>query len=162
MNISEIYREYGDYVFKYSLSLCHDADDARDLTQETFYQAIRSVHKWDGTCKVTTWLCQITKHLWYQELERRSKKQTVPLAEDCRQPGDDPADTYILQEEKMELFRLIHTLNETEKEVVFLRLTGEMSFAEIGDVLGKSENWARVTFYRAKQKLRKKYLDGFD
>lgn len=66
---------------------------------------------------------------------------------------DSPEEIVIRAEEKMELFRRVHALKEAEKEVVLLRMTGAFAFREIGDLFGKSENWARVTFYRAKQKL---------
>lgn len=62
---------------------------------------------------------------------------------------------YLLNVEKVELFRMLHHLDITTREVMYLRLTGELSFAEIGSIMGKTENWARVTFYRGKQKLMK-------
>ena len=130
---------------------------AEELTQETFYQAVRSANKYDGSCKISTWLCQIAKHLWYQELDRRRRRGTEPLSEveEAAMAADTatPEQRVSIKDEKMELFRKIHVLSETEKEVVLLRLTGAFSFAEIGDIVGRTENWARVTFYRAKQKI---------
>ena len=153
MDMDAIYREYADPVFKYLMTLCRDEDTAQELTQETFYQAVRSVGRYDGRCKVSTWLCQIAKHLWYQELERRRRKGTSELNEKLASSGADLSETVSIREEKMELFRKVYILDETAKEVVLLRLTGAFSFREIGDIFGKNENWARVTFYRAKQKL---------
>ena len=69
------FEEYGMFVFKYLMSLCGNADLAEELTQETFYRAIRSSGKFDGNCKVSTWLCQIAKHIWYQELDRCRKTE---------------------------------------------------------------------------------------
>lgn len=153
MDMNVIYREYADPVFKYLMTLCNDEDTAQELTQETFYQAVRSAGRYDGSCKVFTWLCQIAKHLWYRELERRRRKGTTELNENLASSGADLSETVSIREEKMELFRKVHILDETAKEVVLLRLTGAFSFREIGDIFGKNENWARVTFYRAKQKL---------
>lgn len=153
MDMDVIYREYADPVFKYLMTLCYDEDTAQELTQETFYQAVRSAGRYDGSCKVFTWLCQIAKHLWYRELERRRRKGTTELNENLASSGADLSETVSIREEKMELFRKVHILDETAKEVVLLRLTGAFSFREIGDIFGKNENWARVTFYRAKQKL---------
>lgn len=153
MDMDVIYREYADPVFKYLMTLCNDEDTAQELTQETFYQAVRSAGRYDGSCKVFTWLCQIAKHLWYRELERRRRKGTTELNENLASSGADLSETVSIREEKMELFRKVHILDETAKEVVLLRLTGAFSFREIGDIFGKNENWARVTFYRAKQKL---------
>lgn len=153
MDMDAIYKEYADVVFKYLMTLCFHEETAQELTQETFYQAVRSSGKYDGSCKVSTWLCQIAKHLWYQEVDRRKRKGTSELKEDLASSGADLSDQICLKEEKMELFRKVHILDETAKEVVLLRLTGAFSFREIGDIFGRNENWARVTFYRAKQKL---------
>ena len=152
-NMEEVYRQYAQQVYRYLFSLCHDEALAEELTQETFYQAVKSAEKYDGSCKVSTWLCQIAKHLWYQELDRRKRKGTSQLDENLVSPKAALEEELCIREEKMELFRKVHVLEETAKEVVLLRLTGEFSFREIGDIFGKNENWARVTFYRAKQKL---------
>lgn len=153
MDMDAIYKEYADIVFKYLMTLCYEEDTAQELTQEVFYQAVRSAERYDGSCKVSTWLCQIAKHMWYQELDRRKRKGTSELKEDLASSGADLSEQICLKEEKMELFRKVHILDETAKEVVLLRLTGAFSFREIGDIFGKNENWVRVTFYRAKQKL---------
>lgn len=152
-DLDEIYRRYGEMVFRFLLGLCHDEDTAQDLMQETFVRAVRDIHRFDGRCKVTTWLCQIAKHLWYQELERRKRKGAVPLEETLVQNGESMEESLYLKEEKMETFRFIHHLDETSKEVLLLRITGAFSFREIGEIFQRNENWARVTFYRAKQKI---------
>lgn len=153
LNMDSIYKEYAQIVYKFLLSLCYEEDMAEELTQETFYQAVRCADKYDGTCKVSTWLCQIAKHLWYQELERRKKKKTAPLTEEIVSEKKTLDEEICIREEKMELFRKVHILDETAKEVVLLRITGAFSFREIGELFGKNENWARVTYYRAKQKI---------
>ena len=153
MKADEIYSEYADMVFRYLMCLCHDADMAEELTQEAFCRAIQSSFKGRDDCKGSTWLCQIAKHVWYQELEKRRKHTHHPLDEGLTAGGGSPEEIMIRAEDKMELFRRVHALKETEKEVVLLRITGAFAFREIGELFGKSENWARVTFYRAKQKL---------
>lgn len=157
LNMDLVYRDYAQYVFKFLMTLCMEEHTAEELTQETFYQAVRGANKYDGSCKISTWLCQIAKHLWYQELDRRRRRGTEPLSEveEAAMAADTatPEQRVSIKDEKMELFRKIHVLSETEKEVVLLRLTGAFSFAEIGDIVGRTENWARVTFYRAKQKI---------
>ena len=153
MNMDVIYRDYADPVFRYLMALCHEEDTAQELTQETFYQAVISSGRYDGSCKVSTWLCQIAKHLWYQELDKRKRKGTCPLDENLVSSTAALENQVCIREEKMELFRKVHILDEAAKEVVLLRLTGAFSFREIGEIFGKSENWARVTFYREKQKL---------
>lgn len=154
MNMDRIYAEHGQTVFKYLMCLCGDPELAQDLTQDTFCKAIQSVHRFNGSCKVSTWLCQIAKHLWYQELDKRKRRKITHLEEDDNLASDASVEEIVLLKmEKLELFKKIHMLGDVEKEVVLYRITGELSFKEIGEILGKSENWARVTFYRAKQKL---------
>lgn len=153
LNMESVYKEYAVVVYKFLMSLCYEEDLAEELTQETFYQAVRSVERYDGSCKVSTWLCQIAKHLWYREVERRKKKGTSQLTEDLLSKDQSVEEGLALKEEKMELFRKVHVLDEISKEIVLLRVTGAFSFKEIGEIFGKNENWARVTYYRAKQKL---------
>lgn len=160
LDMDAAYKDYANYVFKFLMTLCMEEHTAEELTQETFYQAVRTSNKYDGSCKISTWLCQIAKHLWYQELDRRKKKQAEPLseltaAESFPSDGPTPEQALSIKNEKMVLFRRVHLLSDIEKEVVLLRLTGAFSFKEIGDIVEKTENWARVTFYRAKQKISK-------
>ena len=149
------YREYAVMVYKFLLSLCYEEELAEALPQETFYQAVRSVDRYDGSCKVSTWLCQIAKHLWYREMERRKRKGTSELTADMESLEKPVEEQLLVKEEKMELFRKVHVLDEISKEIVLLRVTGAFSFKEIAELFGKNENWARVTYYRAKQKLLK-------
>ena len=148
-----IYKNYAKSVFKYLITLTHDVDLAEELTQETFYRALYSIDSYNGSCKVSVWLCQIAKHIWYQELEKRNKYKTTTIDENLPVSDISIEDKTILSHEKLELYSAIHLLEEPMKEVVYLRLSGEFSFREIGQIIGKDENWARVTFYRAKQKI---------
>ena len=152
LDLDSVYREEGALVYKYLCTLCHDEQLAEELTQETFYQALRSCERFDGSCKVSTWLCQIAKHLWYRELQRQ-KKYADPLTEDL--PAATPTAEEQMQgrETVVALFRRAHNLGADAREVFLLRLAGELSFREIGEIFGRSENWARVTYYRAKQKV---------
>ncbi|MBU5676889.1 sigma-70 family RNA polymerase sigma factor [Alkaliphilus sp. MSJ-5] len=155
LDIDDTYKEYAEMVFKFLMSLCNDEDTAEELTQETFYRAIKSANRYDGTCKVSTWLCQIAKHLWYQEIDKRRRKETSMLDENITSHKLNPEEELCLIEEKMQFIKAVHILDEIAKEVVLLRITGAFSFREIGEVFSKNENWARVTFYRAKQKIMK-------
>lgn len=157
-DMESIYKEHAQTVYKFLLAQTHSADLAEELTQETFYQAVRSIDRFDASCKMSVWLCQIAKHLWYQHL-RRQKREI---------PSDDAAFELPLpsaEEEslgdigRLELLKLVHSLGEPAREVVYLRAFGGLSFREIGDVFGKSENWARVTFYRGKERLKGGVID---
>ena len=152
-DMEEIYKEHAKSVFRYLFSLSHDEDLSEELTQETFYRAVYSVGSYDGSCKMSVWLCQIAKHIWYQELEKRKRYGTEELTEYMASSEMSPEDKLFQSDKKKSLYRAINGLEEPMKEVVYLRLTGEFSFAEIGEILGKSENWARTVFYRAKQKI---------
>ena len=152
-DMSAIYQQHAQTVYKFLLAQCRDPDLAEELTQETFYQAVRSIGRFDGSCKVSVWLCQIAKHLWYQHL--RKHKREVPIPD---QPPEVPVlsseEGLLEQEGRLDLLRSIHSLPADQREVVYRRAFGGLSFREIGDVLGKTETWARVTFYRSKEKLR--------
>ena len=140
----ELYRNHGKLVYGFLLKLCHDPDLSEDLTQETFLVALKKSGSFDGSCKVSTWLCGIARNLWLKERRRR---KSVPLEEEV--PYEDQ-----LSWESVDILRKVHELREPYKEVIYLRLVANLSFAQIGEIMGKSENWARVTFYRGKNQLK--------
>lgn len=152
-DMEQYYKENGRKVFLYLMTLCGDADTAEELTQETFYRALRSVNKYKGESSVYTWLCSIARNAWLEELRKRRKgsgEEISELMEDASPRPDEEAES---EDSRIRLLKKIHSLPETEKEIVLLRATQELSFREIGEIFGKTENWARVTYYRAKQKL---------
>lgn len=151
----ELYREYAAQVYKFAFSMCHNHLQAEEITQETFYRAVKSIHRYDGTCKVYVWLCQIAKHVWYQELDKQTKRHAEEFTDVSLADHASPESRFILAQEKMEMFKQMQSLEPAMKEVMYLRITGEFSFREIGEILGRDETWARVTFYRGKQKLMK-------
>lgn len=150
--MEKVYQQHARTVYKFLLAQCRDPGLAEELTQETFYQAVRSVDRFNGTCKVSVWLCQIAKHLWFQHL--RKHKREIPAEDLPETPGPSAEEGLLEQEGRMDLLRLVHNLPEPQREVVYLRAFGGLSFREIGDVMGRTETWARVTFYRSKEKLR--------
>lgn len=154
-DLEQVYKENAAVVYKYLFCLTHDANLTEELTQETFYQATKGIHKFRGDCKISVWLCQIGKRLWYRELQKR-KHQIVPIdAIEEIESNQNFEAQYIQNIDKVELFKRLHQLDDKTREVMYLRLTGELSFSEIGEILEKNENWARVTFYRGKQKIMK-------
>ncbi|WP_040285212.1 RNA polymerase sigma factor [Sporosarcina koreensis] len=148
-HLTKIYEENFELVFKYLITLCRNTDIAEELTQETLYKAIHSIERFNGTCKISVWLCQIAKHTYYQYVDKQVKQPELAELQD----GPSIEQLLIAQEDKIELYRHIHRLKEPYREIFLLRLLGGLSFKEIGGILGKNENWARVTFYRAKVKL---------
>lgn len=156
MDIDKIYREYFETVYKYLLYLSHNEDLAEELTQETFYKAIKNIKKFREESKLSTWLIKIAKNLYFDEIKRQKNKEKNEILEiQIQNFNECIEDTIVSNEEKNELKNKINTLDEISKQVVFFRISGELSFKEIGILLGKSENWARVTYYRAKSKLMK-------
>ena len=150
-DMSRLYQQHAQTVYKFLLAQCRDAHLAEELTQETFYQAIRSVDRFNGSCKVSVWLCQIAKHLWYQHLRKHRREAAEGPPETVLPPAEEET---LAQEGQLELLRKIHALSPDAREVVYLRSFGGLSFREIGDVCGRTETWARVTFYRSKELLR--------
>lgn len=151
--MEELYRQNAKIVYRFLYARCGDAGLAEDLTQETFLKAYQSIDRYDGSCKVSVWLCQIAKHLLYQHWER--SKHEVPAEPDTER-FDDRADT---EHEVFARIELLDVLKEMQKlpaqmrEVMYLRIAGDLSFREIGEILGRSENWARVNFFRGKELL---------
>lgn len=153
-NIEEIYKEYFSVVYKYIFCLTNNKYLAEEITQDTFIIALKEINKFRGECKISVWLCQIAKNQWYKELKKLKKNNIISLERLEETISEESLDEMILeQDQKRELLNKIKKLDNITKKVVFLRISGNMSFKEIGDFMGKSENWARVTFHRGKQKL---------
>lgn len=156
MNIEELYRTYFDIVYRYIRSISQDGSLAEEVTQETFFKALEKIDQFRGDCDVRVWLCQIAKNTLYDHL----KKQKKQLLGDERLEEAESADGELLEEklaqrsQAMEIHKVLHRLSEPYKEVFSLRTFGELTFREIGMLFGKSENWARVTYYRARVKIR--------
>lgn len=150
--MEEIYRAHSQMVYRYLLSLTHDENLSEELTQETFYQAIRSIGRFDGSCKITTWLCAIAKNVLMSDSRRHPAAAELP--EETPAPDTPESDT-LAKIGQVELMRKLHRFEGELREVMYLRLLSDLSFHEIGEILGRSENWARVTYYRGKEKLKK-------
>ena len=156
MNIEELYRTYFDIVYRYIRSISQDGSLAEEVTQETFFKALKKADQFRGDCDVRVWLCQIAKNTLYDHL----KKQEKQLLGDEKLEKIESAGGELLEEklaqrsQAMEIHKVLHRLSEPYKEVFSLRTFGELTFREIGMLFGKSENWARVTYYRARVKIR--------
>jgi RNA polymerase sigma-70 factor (ECF subfamily) len=152
--MEKLYQEHAVTVFRYVMSLSHDRDVAEEITQDTFCKAIGSIHRFEGTCKISVWLCQIAKHLWYQHVEKEKRRPSA-LPNELPDPGESLEAKALREETRMEVYKVVHLLEDPYREVMLLRISGEFSFREIGEIMQTSENWARVTFFRAKEKIAK-------
>lgn len=150
--MEKIYKEHMLSVYRYLLSLTHNQHLSEELTQDTFCKAIYSIKRFDGKCKISVWLCQIAKHLWFQYLEKQ-KHQPAPIPDDLPDTKESFETSILDAESRIEVYQAVHLLEEPYREVMLLRITGEFTFREIGEIMEKTENWARVTFFRAKEKV---------
>ena len=147
----EIYEANVNEVYRFLLSLCRDEHMAEELTQETFVRAIDHIDSFRGDCKISVWLCQIGKHLFYRQYKKGRITEGLDeeqLDREASRPS--PESDVLLKAESNEILKHLHTLEEPYKEVFMLHVFGEISLKEISLLFGKSDSWARVTFYRAK------------
>lgn len=162
-DMEKIYKEYFKTVNKYLFCLTRNNHLAEELTQETFYRAVKKINTYKGDCKMSVWLCQIAKNLWYDQCRRKKILDNFEKQEELNysiQPINSIEDNFIKNEKKIELYKKMQQLDEKTREVIYLRITGELSFKEIGNILNKTENWARVTFYRGKNQLKEEDNHG--
>ena len=149
-DFEKIYSENSDFIFKYLMKLCGNVSLAEELTQETFFRAYMNFSGLKDENKVSSWLCQIARNTyfaWYNEHKKLS---------DIDEETSDTSDIESVFERKElteKAFACLHKLEEPYKEVFMLCVFGQLSLKDISRLFGKSESWARVTFYRAKQKL---------
>lgn len=162
----DIYLEYADTVRRFLISYTANFDLAEDLTQETFYQAYKSIHRYNGGCKMSVWLCQIAKHVYFDYLKKEKHSPNTTFdSEDIFLIEDSLVnleEQLILKESLQKLLFVIQNGNNSYGRVLWLRAYEGMSFREIGEVFGKSENWARVNYYRAKEWIRRKMNENED
>lgn len=147
----EIYKRYFEDVYKYTLTLTHDKQIAEEITQETFFKALRAIDKFDGRCKLYVWLCQIAKNTYFTFRKQEIKRSEI---DETLQPDNSFEEKMLVKETLFEIHKIVHRLDEPYKEVFSLRTFGELSFQKIGELFGKSESWARVTYHRAKIKIK--------
>lgn len=153
--MEEIYKEYFETVKKYLLCLTHNNDIAEELTQETFYKAVKNIHTFKDDCKISVWLCKIAKNTWLDSIKKNKNIKDMADNELFEIESLETTDeTVISNQGKLELYKKIQKLDEKTRDVIYLRITGDLNFKEIGDIFNKTENWARITFYRGKQKLK--------
>lgn len=156
MDKSEVsFEQYYEDVLRFLRGLSRNEDLAEELTQETFYRAMKSVHSFRGDCDLRIWLCSIAKNLFFTY---RKKQQRITLGElfENYEVVDKRIEQMIAdQETAQQIHRVLHDLKEPYKEIFSLRIFGELSFKQIAELFHKSEHWACVTYHRAKEMIRK-------
>lgn len=149
----KIYLEHFDAVYKYLLKLSHNAQIADEITSDTFFKAMTSINKFEGKCDVQSWLCQIAKNSYFSYL--KETKRIVPLDSvlEKSDTGSGVEEQVDDAESSIRILKALHSMQEPYKEVFNLRVFGELSFKKIAEIFGKTENWACVTYHRAKSKI---------
>lgn len=154
-NIDEIYEKYANLIKNYIFSITENEGLAEEIMQETFIVAINQISKFRGECEISVWLRSIAKKILYKETNKNNSKNMVPIDELELKDSKDIEEDYIRNNHKLKIYKALQKLDDNTREVMYLRITGDLTFKEIGQILNKSENWARVTFFRGKQKLDK-------
>ena len=156
-NMEQVYKQYAQTVYGFLLSKTGDMHLAEELTQETFFRAIKASHTFREESSVSTWLCGIAKRVFLEHLREKKYDSLENVTETAdKTPWSRSAEEEALGHwDNMEILKALHKLNDPMREVMYLRLSGNLSFAQIGEIMGRSENWARVTFYRGKEKILK-------
>lgn len=164
MDFEEMYQMYFRDVYLFILAMSGNPHIAEEITQETFYKALKNIGRFKGSCSAKTWLCQIGKntYLTYLKKQRRFAREDIeshperPGARTSSEASAEQASAeaiYLKKDEALSLYKILHHLEEPYKEVFTLRTLGDLSFKEIGEIFGRKEGWARVTHHRARLKI---------
>lgn len=157
-DFGELYELYFKDVYRYILAISNDSFIAEEITQDAFLKALKNIKSFKGRCSIRVWICQVAKNSYYTYLKRR--KKLCNLEELSLSSEEDLDEDIIRRESLVEINREFNNLNEPYKDVFYLRIYMNLSFAEIGEAYEKSESWARVTYHRAKLKIKNKVLEG--
>ncbi|MBR5569889.1 MAG: sigma-70 family RNA polymerase sigma factor [Oscillospiraceae bacterium] len=147
----DIYTQYAKPVYRFLLKLTADADQAEELLQETFYQALLHIDRFEGKSSLYTWLCQIGKNAWLKECRRSKRFTDYNILRPT--PGLTLEENAMEQEQAKLIRQAVYRLEEPYKEVFVLHVFGQLKLKEIAQSLGRSESWARVTYHRAKCRI---------
>lgn len=154
MDFEQLYSTYFMQVYSYVMTLTGNSGEAEEITQKTFFKAFTAKKGYRGESSHLTYLCSIAKNLFYDRQRAAKKLGALEEAEDLSPEGRTVEEKVADAFDTFRIHKLLHEMEEPYKEVFQLRVFGELSFADIGRLFGKSENWARVTFYRAKNKIK--------
>lgn len=155
MDYEKLYNSYYMQVYSYAVSLAKNRELAEEITQNTFYRAVSTKAKFKGISNELTWLCSIAKNLYYDEL--RQNQHIADISEISELPSEENIEHAVADSDMaFRIHLVLHELDEPYKEVFQLRVFGELSFAQIATIFGKTETWARVTYHRSKLKIQER------
>lgn len=156
-----IYKKYCKCVYNFLYKLTNDIELSEELTQETFYTAIKKINTLNKKESIRTWLYQISKNKWKDYL-RKNKKANIDLEENTVEnlvANYDIEEDMIAKDNIIEFYKKIHMLDIDTREIIYLKIIRNFTFKEISQILGKNEEWARTKFYRGKLKLKESLKD---
>ena len=153
-----LYNTYYMRVFSYVMTLAGDRQTSEEITQEAFFRAFSKSAEFRNESDEVTWLCAIAKNCFVDETRRRNK--TGPIPEELPAAGKSIEQQVSDKDSSFRIHAVLHTMEEPYREVFELRIFGELSFSQIGTIFGKTENWARVTYHRARLKLKEKLSES--
>lgn len=162
IEFEEVYRRYFTDVFLYIRQLSQDEQVAEEITSRTFFKAMGGIKHFRGDCDIRVWLCQIAKNTYFSYLKETGRSTGIDHREleNLPQPGDTMEENMEIKAEAAEIRMILHRIPDTYKEVFMWRVFAQLSFKEIGQLFGKTENWACVTYHRAKTMIRKRLEDN--
>ena len=161
-SFEELFSRYFRQVYGFALSLTRDEGEAEDLAQHTFYKALEKIDSFQGRSDPATWLCSIAKNEYFNR-QRRKREFPLETAVPTCPSGDESVEMTVQRSDQtMRIHRHLHTLSEPYREVFMLRVFSELKYGQIASLFGKTESWARVTYYRAKQDLQRRMKEEDD
>ena len=157
-DFEQLYTTYFDDVYKYILRLSGNEHIAEEITSDTFFKAMKSIDSFRGDCSVRVWLCQIAKNCYYSYTRKSGRSDYIDESEMHEIPDLEPtvAEEMVARDEIGQIQRILHNINDPYKEVFMWRVYAELSFKQIGEIFGKSENWACVTYHRARKLIKER------
>lgn len=155
MEFEQIYTTYFRDVYLYICKLSNSEHIAEEITSETFFKAMKSIDSFRGDCDIRVWLCQIAKNCYYSYIKKADRTECIDNVEIAEQ-GASFEERLFRHDTAMQIQKILHDVPEPYKEVFMWRVYAELSFKQIGQIFGKSENWACVTYHRARNKIKEK------
>ncbi len=160
-NIEKMYEKNSKIIYKYIFCLTKNHELSEEIVQDTFLVAVKNIDKFEGNSKLSTWLCAIAKNIYYKKLKKNKKIKNVAIDELNNVTSENFIEDIICEKEsKLEVIKNIQKLDEETKNVMYLRIYAELTYEEIAKVMGKTSSWARVIFFRGKEKLKENYKKG--
>ena len=159
MEFEQIYITYFRDVYLYIRRLSNSEHIAEEITSETFFKAMKSIDRFRGDCDIRVWLCQIAKNCYYSYIKKADRTECIDNVEIAEQ-GASFEEQLFRHDTAMQIQKILHDVPEPYKEVFMWRVYAELSFKQIGQIFGKSENWACVAYHRARNKIKEK-LGGY-